>query len=79
MKKIGKGGIKCPECGARETYVKDSRDSIVRGTDLAARRRRHECLWCDHRWTTYEVNAIELLTTLSSFTFKKKKLTGKRL
>ena len=53
-------GIRCPECGELESYVRDSRHTLLKGTSIPARRRRHECLWCDHRWTTYEVEEKEI-------------------
>ena len=42
--------MKCPQCGADEDKVLDSRAA----RDGAAIRRRRECVKCGHRWTTYE-------------------------
>ena len=42
--------MKCPQCGADEDKVLDSRAA----RDGAAIRRRRECDKCGHRWTTYE-------------------------
>jgi transcriptional repressor NrdR len=42
--------MRCPQCGARETRVVDSRDL----DDSATIRRRRECGSCSNRFTTYE-------------------------
>ena len=42
--------MRCPQCGARETRVVDSRDL----DDSATIRRRRECAHCSNRFTTYE-------------------------
>ena len=42
--------MRCPQCGARETRVVDSRDL----EDSATIRRRRECSACSFRFTTYE-------------------------
>ncbi|MDQ6795919.1 MAG: transcriptional regulator NrdR [Chloroflexota bacterium] len=42
--------MRCPQCGARETRVVDSRDL----DDSATVRRRRECAACSNRFTTYE-------------------------
>ncbi|HXG40827.1 MAG TPA: transcriptional regulator NrdR [Candidatus Limnocylindrales bacterium] len=42
--------MRCPQCGARETRVVDSRDL----EDAATIRRRRECVACSTRFTTYE-------------------------
>src|SRR5437763_818021 len=42
--------MRCPQCGARETRVVDSRDL----DDAATIRRRRECGLCSARFTTYE-------------------------
>lgn len=42
--------MKCPFCGANNTQVKDSRDTV----DENAIRRRRECPDCGGRFTTYE-------------------------
>jgi transcriptional repressor NrdR len=42
--------MRCPQCGARETRVVDSRDL----EDSATIRRRRECSVCSFRFTTYE-------------------------
>ena len=42
--------MRCPQCGARETRVVDSRDL----DDSATIRRRRECGQCTTRFTTYE-------------------------
>jgi len=50
--------MKCPYCGNTETDVVDSRDA----EDLAAVRRRRECMKCEKRFTTYErVESVELV------------------
>jgi transcriptional repressor NrdR len=46
--------MKCPFCGAPDTYVVDSR--VSEGGEIIRRRRR--CLGCEKRFTTYET--IEL-------------------
>jgi transcriptional repressor NrdR len=42
--------MRCPQCGARDTRVVDSRDL----DDSATIRRRRECAGCNNRFTTYE-------------------------
>ena len=42
--------MRCPQCGARDTRVVDSRDL----DDSATIRRRRECGGCSNRFTTYE-------------------------
>jgi len=42
--------MRCPQCGAHETRVVDSRDL----DDAATIRRRRECAVCAARFTTYE-------------------------
>jgi transcriptional repressor NrdR len=42
--------MRCPQCGARDTRVIDSRDL----EDSATIRRRRECVACSTRFTTYE-------------------------
>ena len=42
--------MRCPQCGARETRVVDSRDL----DESATIRRRRECASCSNRFTTYE-------------------------
>jgi transcriptional repressor NrdR len=42
--------MRCPQCGARDTRVVDSRDL----DDSATIRRRRECAACATRFTTYE-------------------------
>jgi transcriptional repressor NrdR len=42
--------MRCPQCGARDTRVVDSRDL----DDSATIRRRRECNACTNRFTTYE-------------------------
>jgi transcriptional repressor NrdR len=42
--------MRCPQCGARETRVVDSRDL----DESATIRRRRECAACSNRFTTYE-------------------------
>jgi transcriptional repressor NrdR len=42
--------MRCPQCGARETRVVDSRDL----DESATIRRRRECSGCSNRFTTYE-------------------------
>ena len=50
--------MRCPQCGARETRVVDSRDL----DDAATIRRRRECAQCASRFTTYErVEAARLV------------------
>jgi transcriptional repressor NrdR len=50
--------MRCPQCGARETRVVDSRDL----DDSATIRRRRECTVCSSRFTTYErVEAARLI------------------
>lgn len=42
--------MKCPYCACQDTRVIDSRDT----SDLAAVRRRRQCIACGKRFTTYE-------------------------
>ena len=50
--------MRCPQCGARDTRVVDSRDL----DDAATIRRRRECGACTARFTTYErVEAARLV------------------
>ena len=50
--------MRCPQCGARDTRVVDSRDL----DDSATIRRRRECGACTARFTTYErVEAARLV------------------
>jgi transcriptional repressor NrdR len=42
--------MRCPQCGARETRVVDSRDL----DESITIRRRRECAACSNRFTTYE-------------------------
>jgi transcriptional repressor NrdR len=50
--------MKCPFCGANKDKVVDSRES----QDGEVTRRRHECLKCKRRFTTYEhVEEIPLM------------------
>ena len=50
--------MRCPQCGARDTRVVDSRDL----DDSATIRRRRECGGCASRFTTYErVEAARLV------------------
>jgi transcriptional repressor NrdR len=50
--------MRCPQCGARDTRVVDSRDL----DDSATIRRRRECAACATRFTTYErVEAARLV------------------
>jgi transcriptional repressor NrdR len=50
--------MRCPQCGARDTRVVDSRDL----DDAATIRRRRECNACATRFTTYErVEAARLV------------------
>ena len=44
------GGLACPKCDSRETFVKDSRP-VDSGLYL---RRRRVCEACDHRFSTRE-------------------------
>jgi len=50
--------MRCPQCGARDSRVVDSRDL----DDAATIRRRRECAACSNRFTTYErVEAARLV------------------
>ena len=50
--------MRCPQCGARDTRVVDSRDL----DEAATIRRRRECAVCSMRFTTYErVEAARLV------------------
>jgi len=50
--------MRCPQCGARDSRVVDSRDL----DDAATIRRRRECAACSNRFTTYErVDAARLV------------------
>ena len=50
--------MKCPECGNEESYVIDSRSTQ---TEI---RRRRECNYCRHRFTTYESCRRSAVATL---------------
>ena len=52
--------MKCPFCGANNTQVKDSRDTV----DENAIRRRRECPDCGGRFTTYERIQLQDLTVV---------------
>lgn len=52
--------MKCPFCGANNTQVKDSRDTV----DENAIRRRRECPDCGGRFTTYERIQLQDLTVI---------------
>lgn len=41
----------CPACGNHQARVKESR-KVFEGT-----RRRYHCSFCDHKYTTYEINS----------------------
>lgn len=57
--------MRCPQCGARESRVVDSRDL----DDAATIRRRRECGTCTARFTTYErVEAARLIVMKSDGT-----------
>ena len=43
--------MRCPQCGARDSRVVDSRDL----DDAATIRRRRECAACSNRFTTYVI------------------------
>ena len=68
--------MRCPQCGARETRVVDSRDL----DDAATIRRRRECAGCAARFTTYErVEAARLVVVKRDGTrqeFDRDKLAG---
>lgn len=54
--------MRCPQCGARDTRVVDSRDL----DDSATIRRRRECASCATRFTTYErIEAARLIVIKS--------------
>jgi transcriptional regulator NrdR family protein len=48
-------GLGCPKCQRGSSAVLDSRDSL----SGKCRRRRHECVNCGERFTTYEITAAE--------------------
>ena len=52
--------MKCPFCGANNSQVKDSRDTV----DENAIRRRRECPDCGGRFTTYERIQLQDLTVV---------------
>jgi transcriptional regulator NrdR family protein len=60
--------IECPECRKLETRVVDSRPSYERGSI----RRRRECLSCDYRWSTFEVDADRLALLEDQLRVKKR-------
>ncbi|HYX10980.1 MAG TPA: transcriptional regulator NrdR [Candidatus Acidoferrum sp.] len=68
--------MRCPQCGARETRVVDSRDL----DDAATIRRRRECGACSTRFTTYErIEAARLVVLKRDATrqeFDREKLAG---
>ena len=68
--------MRCPQCGARETRVVDSRDL----DDAATIRRRRECGACSARFTTYErIEAARLVVLKRDATrqeFDREKLAG---
>ena len=49
----------CKNCGSSNNKVVD-----VRVTEYGKRRRRRECVSCGHRFTTYEIEILELLDLL---------------
>src|SRR5215208_1404573 len=69
-------GMRCTQCGARDTRVVDSRDL----DDPATIRRRRECAACATRFTTYErVEAARLVVLKSDGTrheFDREKLVA---
>ena len=77
---VVQGGVqeqmRCPQCGARETRVVDSRDL----DDAATIRRRRECGACSARFTTYErIEAARLVVLKRDATrqeFDREKLAG---
>ncbi len=66
--------MRCPQCGERNTQVKDSRPS----EDDTVVRRRRECLECEARFTTFErIQLRELVVVKRSgkrFAFDREKL-----
>ena len=58
----------CPECGAAEHNVKDSRGRAAHGVSMI--RRRRECCDCGHRFTTLEITekALEEMMVNSGLT-----------
>ncbi len=48
--------IQCPECLKAATRVIDSRPNYNRSSIA----RRRECVFCNYRWTTYEIDADRL-------------------
>jgi transcriptional repressor NrdR len=68
--------MRCPQCGARETRVVDSRDL----DDAATIRRRRECGGCSARFTTYErieaARLVVLKRDASRQEFDREKLAG---
>ena len=53
-------GMPCPKCRHCGSKIIDSRlhtenTSLARGVEPPFRRRRHVCLGCSHRFTTYEM------------------------
>jgi transcriptional repressor NrdR len=68
--------MRCPQCGARDTRVVDSRDL----DDSATIRRRRECNACANRFTTYErIETARLVVVKSDATrqeFDREKLAA---
>jgi hypothetical protein len=56
-------GVSCPACGAHKVGVYDSR------WEGGATRRNRACRACAYRWTTYEVEAVELARLQSADAF----------
>ena len=57
--------MRCPACSSmKKNKICNTRTNV----DQTITKRRRECLVCDHRWTTYEMDTSEIknLTTIDN-------------
>lgn len=47
--------MRCPKCGGRDSYVKDTRSAF----DDTTIRRRRVCCRCKEAFTTFEIKAVD--------------------
>jgi transcriptional regulator NrdR family protein len=61
--------MRCPKCGGRDSYVKDTRSAF----DDTTIRRRRVCCRCKKPFTTYEIKAVDFRVALAFFEFLRKR------
>ena len=61
--------MRCPNCGKKSLHCSSVKETRTDGKGFTVRRRR-ECIFCKHRWTTFE-RAGEL-----NFLERRRKLTN---